>query len=194
MKFETDKSCEWVKERIDAFLDDDLSREDGASLEAHLAQCYSCREELDLARQVRQEISALPQKKCPQRVISATLERIQAESSESREQSSLFHERPWLKGGFRLAFIAAALVVVIWISLHEKPPVSEQRIDAVELAEAERQFQITLAYVGYVSSRSAEKIQDEVVQSKIAPAVQGVFEKVLDSQVLPFTFFKSGAS
>ena len=68
-----------------------------------------------------------------------------------------------------------------------------ERISPAEVAEAERQIQITLAYVGYMSSRSTEMVREDM-ESKIAPAVQDVFKKVLDTYTVPFKFFKSDES
>ena len=193
MKFEPDKECEWARELIDAFLDDELSGKDKARLENHVAACFSCKEELALARKVKRELRALPQKECPERVVAAILEKIPAESPEVPEEKPGIRAIPWFKWGFRLAF-AAALIAVIWLATPQKPSAPPEQISPAELAAAERQFQITLAYVGYMSTRSTEMVRDEVVESKIAPAVQDVFEKVLESQTGPFKFLKPGNS
>ena len=96
MKFEPDKNCEWTRERIDAFLDDELSGEDGARLENHVAECYACKEELDLATQVKQELRDLPQKRCPDTVVAAILEKIPSEPPEVREGTPRLRTIPWL--------------------------------------------------------------------------------------------------
>ena len=70
-KYESQTPCVWMQERIDAYLDGDLSPTEVAVADLHLARCLSCAEELRLARQVAGSLRSLPARQCPESVPAA---------------------------------------------------------------------------------------------------------------------------
>jgi len=73
--------CTSVRDRIDPWLDGDLGAREEAAVRLHLDGCAACREELQLARKLRQALrSGLPTLTCPPRVTEEVLRRARAEA------------------------------------------------------------------------------------------------------------------
>jgi hypothetical protein len=191
---ESDKhiTCEWVQDLMDAFLDEELNSSDASKFETHLSSCSTCSEEFELAKRMMVEIRNLPELRCPDRVINAAMAHIETE-----HQQAPWHQKlAWSLGGltrwWRFAAVAAVfLIVVIPILLHKQPQQPPEMVKSEELVRAERQVELTFAYIGHISNRSASSVCDKVVDSGIAPPLKRALNRVMESEALPFKYIKS---
>lgn len=136
-----DMSCSAVRNRLDPFLDGDLTRTEQDRLSAHLEDCPACREELHLARDLRRALrDGLPTLQCPPEVTARVLAVAREESARAEGPPAATHEalgetlgetlgqrlRAWLAGGAgpghlrpatTLAAVAALLLLLVAVPL-----------------------------------------------------------------------------
>ena len=126
-------ACERARDRIDPYLEAELSRPEAAEIAAHLAGCPDCRAELAIARRLREALrEGLPMLACPPEVTGRVLA-IAREEAATGPQRSRPHPvelvprpgpadrepapsrwRSWLgEGALRPALAAAALLALL---------------------------------------------------------------------------------
>ena len=66
-----DADCGWVDERLDAYVDSELSAFEEARVERHLASCEACGAVAAGLRGVKASLGGLPELRCPERVVEA---------------------------------------------------------------------------------------------------------------------------
>jgi anti-sigma factor RsiW len=179
-QFESQSPCEWMQERIDAYLDGDLSPVESSVADQHLARCPGCAEELQLARQVAGSLRALPAVPCPDSIPDAVRARIGAAGNAQwgvkpwpwyyRWQE--FFKRPAIVG-----VMTAVLFVVITGILGEKqqpPPEFTQ----AEIEQAEYDAKLALAYLGLYTDRAEETLRNDVLGERVfEPIMRAVKRK-----------------
>lgn len=118
-----------VLRRLSAYLEADLSHQEEASLEAHLAECAACAAELRALRRAIELLHALPAREPPSHLVGEVLAQIRRGEARPARWSwplfQLFGDEAWLG---RLAPVAAALGVgaVAWLLT---PDVLPQSVD-----------------------------------------------------------------
>ncbi len=81
--------CASVRDRIDPWLDGDLDPRDEIRVRRHLDDCAACREELRLARNLRQALrSGLPTLACPPEVTAEVMRRVQTDQAGQADQET----------------------------------------------------------------------------------------------------------
>ncbi|MFH1756115.1 MAG: zf-HC2 domain-containing protein [Candidatus Latescibacterota bacterium] len=187
---DVENMCEWTLERIEAFVDADLSDADRSACNAHMQQCARCHYELEAAQATRAAIRSLPRQKCPDSVTDAVLDRIARETSPGR------NPRGWLRSIFewkplRPAAAAAALVLIIsmsiFISHRQENPASllvsgndslEFSPEEVALAEAEVKW--TIAYINQTGRRAGFTVRDKAIYPHVVVPVKQAVGRAAD--------------
>ena len=59
-------NCEAVKELLWAYLEKEATEEENSKIEAHLANCQACREELEAQKEIKKALSGLPDEELPE--------------------------------------------------------------------------------------------------------------------------------
>lgn len=157
-------NCEWVLERVDAFVDGELGAGERTAVTAHCATCGGCTRELDLAIRVRRELRAMPSFKAPAHVINAA-ER-EANGIATNVIPIPAPRRPRVAVRVGAALAAAAVVVVgaiVW-QHSRQPQYSEAE---VRRATAE----IALAF-GYVDRYSDGVVREDVLEKRVMPHIE----------------------
>lgn len=191
-KPDQDTTCAWAQQLIDAYLDGDLTAAETSRLEAHLSGCFTCSEELALAKRVKQTLKSFPQQHCPDRVIDAALKEIGDKTPVAEQR------RPWAWGSrryarvWRFAAVATACITLVIVALILKPPQQPvTQVSSEELIRAEKEVKLTLAYLGYVSYRSTVTVCDDVLETRIVPPMKRAFTEALDIKaMMPFKYLK----
>jgi len=159
--------CEWVRERLDAFVDHELGDAGHAAVTAHCAHCGSCTLELEMAIRVRRMLRTLPAFEAPAHVIDAAERAI---GSNATNVVAL----PGRRGvrTFRTAALVAAAVTLIgagaWIGARE------YRVRQEEASRAEVQkatAELALAF-GYVGRYSDGVVRDDVFEKRVMPHIE----------------------
>ena len=156
-------NCEWVLERVDAFVDGELGEGERAAVTAHCATCGGCTRELDLAIRVRRELRALPSFKAPAHVINAA-ER-EANAIATNVIPIPAHRRRMAE---RIgAALAAAAVVAVGALVWEHSRAPQYTEEDVRRATAE----MALAF-HYVDRYSDGVVREDVLGKRVMPRIE----------------------
>lgn len=179
--------CERTRDRLDPYLDDDLAPGAAAEVEAHLAGCPDCRSELAAARRLRAALrEGLPMLSCPPEVTEEVLRIARAEAEAATPAPA---RRPaavppaerlrrfFAAGALRPALTAAAVLLLLvaapllyravtgpepgregaHVATGGEPTYSPE-----EIARAEEEARLVLAYIASVGRDAGRTVQEEV--------------------------------
>ena len=191
-------ACERARDRIDPYLEAELSRPEAAELGAHLADCPDCRAELAMARRLREAMQdGLPMLACPPEVTARVLAAAREDAREKAERrrptlyrwwAGLGEEAPrplrplWAAVAVLLLLVAAPLLYrsVMPPPAGEAPEVAagegETRYSAAEIARAEEEARLVLAYVAAVGRDAGRAVQEEVFTGGIGRPARRLIE------------------
>jgi anti-sigma factor RsiW len=202
-------TCSWILERIEPYVDGELSGAELESFEVHVESCETCRRELTRARMLTAELRALPRLRCPDRVVERAAARI-AESGTGetggREAAAETTTPAWFDrlrerfGGRSVPVlqpVAAAVLVVIVAALFvlfqgEQDPyrgtgelpaeIAALDISEEELELAKLDVMLAFAYVNKYNRRTAEIITQEGISDRVLETLE---RSVID-HAIPF--------
>lgn len=174
--------CLWTLDRIDPYLDGDLTSDESTAFERHVAECPECRDELSLARAVVRELRSLPELECPDRVVADARGRCDA----AREDAAS-GVRTWIRrmadrfrsgGAFALRPAMAVMIVVIVavsvfvLTQHEQSPFNiadsgDEQITPEDVEIAKLDAMLAFAYLGKYSRRTGEILKEDVINQRV---------------------------
>lgn len=180
MSFKNHINCAWVNERLDSYLDGDLSPEETLSFEQHSNDCPTCAGELLLARDVISELHAFPTFECPDDVVEKAAIRAGVIEGRNIENHYVPAQSPasgwsWrnLFSG-RLAGVGAMVLVIAAVAvfvLTQRGSIEEQYSEA-EIEKARQETMAAFAYVGKYTSRGATVFRDDVMAQRVVPTIR----------------------
>lgn len=191
-KFEV---CDDVVEYIEAYIDNDLPAEEVSLMDKHIQSCPSCLEELAFAREMQTELRAFQQMECPDRVIEAVYQHIDQHSTSAvhappptsssvwdsvRAWWSSLRPSPVFMPALALG-VTAVIAIGGWLLFR---PASSPTMSEAEIANAKRQVEWTLAYLGSVNTKVAAVATGEVVQSYIVTPVQRAVGETMETNIV----------
>lgn len=150
--------CSWIQERIEAHIDGELPPAEQGHFEAHVATCAACAAELEDARRLVGTLRALPSLTCSDAVSQALQDRI--------HQTRQDRWRPTAKRWYKPLAAAAVLALIAGHHLFAPEPVAPT-FSPREIAQARRQVEWTLAYLGDLNSRMGTAVRDDVIQQRL---------------------------
>jgi len=158
-------SDQHLGELLSAHLDGELTADETATVEAHLADCSSCRDELDATRGVRSKVRDAPPVDAP----FGFYERLVRPSRSARASRRMW---PALSS---VAAIAAAWVAVVGFATTPqrpdvKPPVDELRIELAS-PDASRAVMVLLVSTPSVRTMIALCVADRSARRRAAVPV-----------------------
>ena len=165
-----ERPCAWVRERIDAFLDGDLSPEEASLTDAHINRCRNCAHELEMAQRVVRSLRALPEMHCPDRVVDAVYDHVGAAQRTWVDRWLAWLWKPAIVG----VAAAALLIVTTMVGLQWKTP---SQVSAEEIKQAEVDAKLALALVTQVSKRATSTVREDVLEERVAVPMMRVLEQ-----------------
>jgi anti-sigma factor RsiW len=167
-------TCREIRERLEAFLEDDLSGREKSAVEDHLGTCEECRREWMAATELLSALRSLPTQRCPQHVVREVLERTRTGPRAIEDLRGLLQPlfRPVWRPVAGIAVAVALVFVALQLSVRrpEPPAYSEQ-----EIRQAERQTRWALSYVHRVIAHTQSIVQEEVIPDHVVrPVRQGL--------------------
>jgi anti-sigma factor (TIGR02949 family) len=180
----SNEHCDWVLNRLEAYLDGELPAGETAPIESHLSACESCRRELALARQVASMLRSLPEQSCPDTVVEAaarSIEGLPAPAAEPRAGRL----SGWWREFLHPAAAAAALILVVAMTVfigqeyHYRSTTSGGSEDTLELspeqiALAKAEIKWTFAYLDRVGRHSGLAVRAETIDHVVKPIEQAL--------------------
>ncbi len=177
--------CHRAQALLDRRGDGDLSAAEEAFLAAHLSACAACASEAALADELAATFAALPRPSCPPALSRAVLAVAEGEAAGARVlawrppatervvESGRRSEAPVATLWRRAAPAAAAALLAVvagGLTYQLAAPRTSGRPSAAEVARAERELELTLAYLGRVGREAGAVVREEVVENVVAPA------------------------
>ena len=164
--------CAWARERIELYIDNDLGQSALSAFESHVDECKACRQEMQMAKSVVEELRALPGFECPDEVVDRVFDRVEAEGEGQRNGKGWRRFIEWIapsRFGVPRAAVAGAFVLLIAISSLVAVRVSQREVQPTpeEIAEAEATLKWTFAYVNEVSRRTSVTVRDDVIGERV---------------------------
>ncbi len=159
--------CSSAETLIEAYLDDEIAAGDRAAFETHLARCESCTGDLALARRIQGELRELPPLACPPAVSRKVLDHAAAHPPWSQRLRSWWSVKLW-QPAFAL-LLAAALGVGYWRLSEPPPPPDASPYSEAEIARAEAELKLALAYLGDISQKASDSFGTELGNRVLAP-------------------------
>jgi anti-sigma factor RsiW len=154
-----------VDDALEGFVDGELAPAEVERLRDHVAGCRRCAESLELAQRIRRELPGLAGD-CPPGLDEELRRRL---AQERRGWSRTLRFLPVAATIVALALLGALLLF---------EPSSRTEPDPAEIAAAEAQIRLALAYVGEMSRRSAEVAMQEVLVGEVAQTVEDVARRL----------------
>ncbi|MDE2737383.1 MAG: zf-HC2 domain-containing protein [Gemmatimonadota bacterium] len=168
-------SCSWTQERIEAYIDGELTSVEQDRLETHAATCAACAAELEDARRLVGALRDLPALTCPDAVSQALQDRIH----QTRQDRWRTAARRWYKP---LA-AAAVLALIAGYHLFDPEPVPPA-FSPKEVAQARRQVEWTLAYLSDLNGRMGTTVRDDVIQPHLVQPLRLNLDTILPLQTM----------
>lgn len=167
--------CFQIREKIDAFLDGDISVSEQKEIKAHLKSCNACREEYMHAGLVQEALTSLPEKKCPDSVIDAILLQISEDLNRAHAEKPSVSKCSGILYHWRFAAAAIVLIGIIGILIMNRPHEITEKYSYEELALAEEQVKATFSFIHHVSIQSAETVSNEIIKDKALSPIMKKF-------------------
>ncbi len=162
---DNERPCGWIGERLEAYLDGELTPEETSLIDTHLNDCRDCAQDLEMAQRVARSLHSLPAMTCPDEVVDAVRRKTQPASSTWLQR--------WLDSWRRPAFVGAmavALVAVITlVGLQWNSPAT---VSAEEIAEAEIDTKWAIAKIREVGQKATQTIRNDVLERRVVKPIR----------------------
>lgn len=187
-------SCEWVLDSIELLIDGDLSRQESAAFEEHVAGCSACAEELEFARGVVTSLRALERHACPSGVSTraeAAARAAAATSLRARLAGWFAPHADVLRRPAMMAMmvlvVAAGIFVVTQRAGLERSGSGE--FSQADIEAAARDARAAFAYIGRYSRRTGRLLRDDVIGNRVIPPMQRAMvdsrKEVVNERIVP---------
>jgi anti-sigma factor RsiW len=172
---ETILSCRRVEVLLEAYLDGALASGRRAAVQAHLATCFVCGQELEHARRVRGALRDLPERFCDDAVVQRALERVRGEVRTPATASLGERWRRFVTQRLAPAWQpAAGLALVLVLGLGVRHWVLRPRpgtFTPQDVARAEMQVKWVLAHLGKINEQTANVVAKDVLDQNVAEPI-----------------------
>ena len=173
--------CRPVQDRLEAFVEKDLSEAERKAVEDHLQVCADCHKRWMQAIDLSETLKALPLKECPAHVAREVLKRTRAEQSVMDDLRSFLSPlfRPVWRPVVGLTITVALLLILVPFSdlrTPEPPAYSEQ-----EIRKAREEIRWALAYVHRSVARTQSIIQEEVIPDRVVRPIRDSMNTAIKS-------------
>ena len=173
--------CRQIQDRLEAFVENDLSEAEQRAIEDHLQVCPDCHKQWMQATKVLKTLQALPLIECPAHVVREALKRTRTEPSVMGDLRSFLSPlfRPVWRPVIWLALIVALLLILFPFSdlrTPEPPIYSEQ-----EIRKAQEEIRWALAYVHRTMVRTQSIIREEVIPDRVVRPIRDSMNTAIES-------------
>ena len=177
--------CAWVADRIEPYLDGELSADESHVFDRHVDACVDCREELTFAETVLSKLRELPAQSCPDRVTGPLYTSVETGPKLSVVQA--VPVRRWPGGWFLRPAVAGMLAVIVFATMILVGRMERGTNEATpdEVARATAEVQWTLAYVGNVSRWTGRTFQQEVLEERVVAPVRRAVHSAIEGSFPP---------
>jgi anti-sigma factor RsiW len=174
-----------VLDRIESYLDEDLSPADLKRFQSHLDGCESCGRELAFATRVVGELRSLPTLSAPDSVTEAV-----AAAVESARPTLSARIAAWIDELWSLARRPAMATMIVFLIAAGVFVFTQrqraQRVSEAEIEEATRETLLAFAYIGKYSRMTGHIVRDEVIDEVVQPLGRAMIEtRIIETKTGP---------
>ncbi len=159
---------DWLDERVEAYVDGELSEADVLRFEAALKDSPDLRAAVATARRIREVMASMPLPPCPKPVVSEVL-RLASQSRRSLSMRDRYVDALVPRRRLVQAFAVAAIVAVVAIggALLFKGPAEQDEIER-GLADVK----LALAYVGEAGRHAGDIVRIEAMDQGVVTPIR----------------------
>ena len=170
-----------MDERVEAYVDGDLSPAERARFEEGLRLHALWRAHVEQARAVRNELHALPRLTCPPRVVEAVRAEVRQPRTGRTERAPQRHlrlRRPAVWSSALAMMLLLVIVFAVLLRAPEPPPQTQPFTDA-EVEQATVEVAWTLAYLARIGEETGRAVEDVLPNSQLVRSTRQALEPVL---------------
>jgi len=169
-----DETCKWARERIEPWLDGELTAADAERFARHRDACADCAREAALARRVVSELRELPVLACPETVMA----RVEARMAAAEASPTLLARvRGWLgehavaltRPAMAAMVVALAALTVFVLTQRDRLPGASPEYSQAEVETARAEMMVAFAYVGKYSRMTGDILREEMDEGLVEP-------------------------
>jgi len=179
--------CRSARSQFGPWFDGDLGTAAVRRVEAHLADCAACRDELQAEKQLLAALTALPELTCPQRVDRRLEERLAEAPHRPRlldRLGSIFGTPGWKTV---TACAATLVLVLLFFPIDSGQPVAtntvqddgDGRITHNEAYQARQRAKTSLTYVAQLLQNTEKKTVNDVLSNTLPTAIRKSIQRVV---------------
>ena len=163
--------CSRTLERLEAFLDRQLTVDVAQEIGAHLEFCETCRAELELAESIRAELRRLPQRDAPDHVLASIIDQTTRPAADQGLMATLQKQRDRrLWAG--LAAAGLVLLIATFTLVREDDRTSP---DAAAVAQATAEARYALERAGLLTRQAGFEVRDRaLLDHLVVPATRSL--------------------
>ncbi len=163
-------NCDWVEERVDAYLDDELGAKELQLFTAHASACTSCERELAIATAVANELRSLPTLSAPDYLVTRAIAH-----ADTRARGGLLG---WLRPALGTLAIALVAAAAFWSAERTAPPANNVASPMpAEVEAARHDLMLAFGVVGKYSRSTAIYVGRSAMRGQVAPPVRDAVKK-----------------
>jgi anti-sigma factor RsiW len=159
------QSCEQVQQDLETYLDGGLSTVRVHQVEGHLSDCPTCLAQVHLAKEIQNELRALPEFDAPAPVIQSIFD--QTVRSENRKRSVGDFLGAWPRPVWA-TLAAASLVLVFTLAVLNQSATPPDQPNEAAVAQATAEARFALAKVGLATRKAGVTVRDKALRDQIA--------------------------
>lgn len=188
-------TCAWSLERLDAYIDDELTADERRALEVHVEKCGDCRSELALAGRIVDGLHSLPDLAAPDHVIDDVIRGFEPAAKAPRsgrfwgwlgERFAQYARHPALAAATLLIVTASVLVLTHMDRWHSGRlltggPGESAEVTAQELEMAKVDAMLAFAYLGKACEKTGFYVRDDVIGDRIVAPMHKAIAEATDA-------------
>jgi anti-sigma factor RsiW len=161
-----------VQHDLEAYLDGDLPTVRTHQVEGHLSDCSACMAQVHLAKEIQNELRALPEMDAPAGVIQTVFAQTVRSEIPKRSLGDLLNRWPrpvWA------TLAAASLVLVFAVAVMNRGTTTPDHPDEAAIAQATAEARFALAQVGLATRKAGLVVRDKALQEQVvAPTLRSL--------------------
>jgi anti-sigma factor RsiW len=166
--FET-HHCADIQHALEAYLDGGLSTIRVHEIEAHMADCRACLTQMHLAKEIQNELHALPELDAPAHVIQSIYDQTVRAEEPGRSPIGLLGS--WSRPVWA-TLAATSLALVLGLTLRNQGASAPDQPDQVTIAQATAEARFALARVGFATRKAGLAVLDKTLRDQIVVPTQ----------------------
>jgi len=156
-----------MRKTIQEWMDGPVDARDARALEAHLAECESCREYRDEMLAMREALRSMPPHRFPDDALEQVWDRtVRSASARSRPRRWRLDWRP-----LAAAAVVTLALATVWLVGGRRP---EPQYSQAEIAQAAAELRLVLGHTARTMRQAEAAAIGDVLVNEVAPALERI--------------------